>query len=82
MALQDSNPVLLDFSLRPDRAIVKRYPCTVYYGYDGYIDPLFVHNGISLYILFFSSYFNVLNLFKFCASALLLDIILMLLYAL
>uniref|UniRef100_A0A7N2LKE9 Protein kinase domain-containing protein n=1 Tax=Quercus lobata TaxID=97700 RepID=A0A7N2LKE9_QUELO len=45
---QDSNPVLLDFSLRPDRTIAKRYPnypCTVYYGYDGYIDPLFVHNG-------------------------------------
>ncbi|XP_050278793.1 putative serine/threonine-protein kinase [Quercus robur] len=42
---QDSNPVLLDFSLRPDRTIVKRYPCTVYYGYDSYVDPLFVHNG-------------------------------------
>nr|POE55490.1 g-type lectin s-receptor-like serine/threonine-protein kinase [Quercus suber] len=42
---QDSNPVLLDFSLRPDRTIAKRYPCTVYYGYDGYTDPLFVHNG-------------------------------------
>uniref|UniRef100_A0A7N2LIL4 Protein kinase domain-containing protein n=1 Tax=Quercus lobata TaxID=97700 RepID=A0A7N2LIL4_QUELO len=41
---QDSNPVLLDFSLRPDRTIAKRYPCTVYYGYDGYMDPLFVHN--------------------------------------
>ncbi|KAK7857658.1 putative serine/threonine-protein kinase pbl16, partial [Quercus suber] len=25
---QDSNPVFLDFSLRPDRTIVKRYPCT------------------------------------------------------
>ncbi|KAK7857035.1 u-box domain-containing protein 33 [Quercus suber] len=28
MAPQDSNPVFLDFSLRPDRTIVKRYPCT------------------------------------------------------